>query len=126
MAITAKRVLVAAGCLGTNELLLRSGRAGELPNLSPRLGEGFSTNGDFLAFLVGTKDPVSLTRGPVQTSVAHFNDKKGDDNSLFHIVEDQGIPKALSSTVGFGVRIIQALTHHLLHLCCAHLHDQVT
>ncbi len=110
--LTAKRVIVAAGCLGTNELFLRSREDGQLPNLSPRLGEGFSTNGDFIAFLVGTKEPVNLTRGPVQTSVAHFNDGPDEDHSQFHIVEDQGIPKALSSTVGFGVPLIQALAHH--------------
>lgn len=109
--ITARRVIIAAGCLGTNELLLRSKERGQLPNLSQRLGEGFSTNGDFLAFLDETKEPVNLTRGPVQTSVAHFNDKPGEDNTLFHIVEDEGIPKALSSTVGFGVPIIRALAH---------------
>ena len=110
-AITGRRVIVAAGCLGTNELLLRSKERG-LPNLSAQLGEGFSTNGDFIAFLDETKEPVNLTRGPVQTSVAHFNDRPEEDNSLFHIVEDQGIPKALSSTVGFGLPLIRSLTHH--------------
>src|SRR5207245_3550489 len=85
--LTAKRVIVAAGCLGTNELLLRCKEGGQLPNLSPRLGEGFSTNGDFIAFLVDTKEPITLSRGPVQTSVGHFNDKPGEDNALFHIVE---------------------------------------
>lgn len=109
--ITARRVIVAAGCLGTNELLLRCLAERTLPGLSPRLGEGFSTNGDFLAFLEGTREPVNLTRGPVQTSVAHFNDKPGEDHALFHIVEDQGIPKALSSTVKFGVPLVQALTY---------------
>ena len=108
--LTAKRVIVAAGCLGTNELLLRSRKCGQLPNLSPCLGEGFSTNGDLIAFLEKTKEPINLTRGPVQTSVAHFNDQPGDDNSRFHIVEDQGIPKALSVPVGFGVPLIQALS----------------
>ncbi len=111
MSLTARRVIVAAGCLGTNELLLRCQANNTLPGLSPRLGEGFSTNGDFLAFLLDTKEPVNLSRGPVQTSVAHFNDKPGEDNALFHIVEDQGIPKALSSTVNFGVPLIQALTY---------------
>jgi cholesterol oxidase len=84
-----------------------------LPGLSRRLGEGFSTNGDFLAFLDETKEPVNHTRGPVQTSVAHFNDKPGEDHAKFHIVEDQGIPKALSSTVNFGVPLIQSLTYQL-------------
>jgi choline dehydrogenase-like flavoprotein len=109
--ITARRVIVAAGCLGTNELLLRCQAERTLPGLSPRLGEGFSTNGDFLAFLDETKEPVNLARGPVQTSVAHFNDKPGEDHAKFHIVEDQGIPKTLSSSVRFGVPLVQALTY---------------
>jgi len=112
MALTARRVIVAAGCLGTNELLLRCQTNKTLPGLSPRLGEGFSTNGDFIAFLDKTKEPVNLTRGPVQTSVAHFNDKPGETNALFHIVEDEGIPKAFSSTVKYGIKLIQALAHH--------------
>jgi len=109
--LTARRVIVAAGCLGTNELLLRCKVNKTLPGLSSCLGERFSTNGDFIAFLEGTKEPVNLTRGPVQTSVAHFNDQPGENNTLFHIVEDEGIPKALSSTVKYGVQLIQALTY---------------
>jgi choline dehydrogenase-like flavoprotein len=109
--ITAQRVIVAAGCLGTNELLLRCQAERTLPGLSPRLGEGFSTNGDFLAFLDETQEPVNLGRGPVQTSVAHFNDKSGEDQAKFHIVEDQGIPRALSSTVSYGLALVQALTY---------------
>jgi hypothetical protein len=77
--------------------------------LSPR--PSGSTCGDYIAFLDETKDPVNLTRGPVQTSVAHFNDREGDDHTQFHIVEDEGIPKALSSIVGFGVPLIRALAN---------------
>src|SRR5262249_27481764 len=118
--ITARRVIVAAGGLGTNELLLRSKARGGVPNLSAKLGEGFSTNGDFIPFLEKTKEPVNLTRGPVQTSVAQFNDQQGENNALFHIVEDQGIPKTLSSAVTFGVPLIRSLTYHSrLALWCA-------
>jgi len=109
---TARRVIVAAGCLGTNELLLRSRDRDLLPDLSAHLGAGFSTNGDYLAFLEGVKEPVNLVRGPVQTSVAHFNDQPGENNRLFHIVEDQGIPRAFSSTVKVGLPLIRSITHH--------------
>ncbi|MBI1852308.1 MAG: hypothetical protein HYR85_18350 [Planctomycetes bacterium] len=108
--VRARRVVIAAGCLGTNEILLRCRERETLRGLSPRLGEGFSTNGDFIAFLNPTKEPVNLSRGPVQTSVAHFNDQPGENNRLFHIVEDEGIPKALASTVGFGEPLVQSLT----------------
>lgn len=46
-AIHAKNVILAAGSLGSTEILLNSSKSGEL-QLSPRLGEKFSTNGDGL------------------------------------------------------------------------------
>jgi cholesterol oxidase len=50
-AILASRVVVSAGSLGSTELLLRCKRR-TLPGISPRLGQQFSGNGDFLAFVV--------------------------------------------------------------------------
>jgi cholesterol oxidase len=47
--IRAKIVILAAGTLGSNEILLRS-RQLDLLQLSPRLGTGFSGNGGALAF----------------------------------------------------------------------------
>jgi cholesterol oxidase len=108
VSVTAERVIVAAGCLGTNEILLRSQREAVLPGLSDWLGKGFSTNGDYIAFLTGTDHPVNLSRGPVQTSVAHFNEIQNTEK--FHIVEDQGIPRALSAIVGFGLPLIQRIS----------------
>ncbi len=46
--VTAKTLVLAAGTLGTNELLLRAQRDGLA--LSKRLGENFSANGDDLVF----------------------------------------------------------------------------
>ena len=43
---TARGVIVAAGALGTNRLLLRCRAAGSLPRLSPRLGELVRTNSE--------------------------------------------------------------------------------
>jgi cholesterol oxidase len=101
------RVVVSAGCVGTTELLLRS-RPG-LPGLSPKLGEGFSTNGDYLAFMEDTDAHISLTRGPVTTSFAHMNTAAGDAGK-FHTLEDQGIPKALASIIGYGVPFLHAIS----------------
>ena len=113
--ILAKRVIVAAGCLGTNELMLRcqaqaaatQGREG-LPFLSQKLGYGFSANGDYLAFLEPTKERVSLTRGPVTTSFGHFNANASAANG-FHNIEDQGVPRPLAAFAGYGVPLIQGL-----------------
>jgi cholesterol oxidase len=112
--VTADKVVVAAGCLGTNEILLRSKERGTLPDLSDKVGFGFSTNGDYIAFVEPTEKRLRLTRGPVTTSFGHFNTSK--DTSKFHNVEDQGIPPALASIVGNGVPFIRKLcgTHHTI------------
>lgn len=47
--VKASVVVLAAGTLGSTEILLRS-RQRELLNISPRLGDGFSGNGDALGF----------------------------------------------------------------------------
>ena len=108
VAVSADRVVLSAGCLGTNEILLRSRDRGALKGLSPWLGKGFSGNGDYVAFLMDTKHPVNLSRGPAQTSVAHFNAKTNQDK--FHIVEDEGIPRALARAVGFGLPLVKKLS----------------
>jgi len=117
--ITAQRVIVAAGCIGTNLLLLRSKEGGVrteaigLPDLSDKVGFGFSTNGDYLAFMENTCERVSLTRGPITTSFGHFNtadQATGGDISRFHTIEDNGIPRALSAVVGFGIPVLRAVS----------------
>jgi cholesterol oxidase len=118
--VTADKVIVAAGCLGTNEVLLRSKERGTLPNLSDKVGLGFSTNGDYIAFIEPTKQRMRLTRGPVTTSFAHFNagtPETGEDTSQFHNIEDQGVPPALASIIGTGVPFLRRLTSSPLSLC---------
>lgn len=118
--VTAANVIIAAGCLGTNEILLRSKERGTLPGLSDRVGVGFSTNGDYLAFLEKTKERASIIRGPVTTSYAHFNTVAGTgtagptstaavNTDVFHTLEDQGIPPALASVFGEGMPLMQKL-----------------
>ena len=102
--LRASRVIVAAGCVGSIELLLRSRQS--LTGLSDKVGFGFSTNGDYLAFLDGVYgDKVSpekrferlnLCKGPVTTSFAHFNEKSPES---FHTIEDNGIPRPLARLV---------------------------
>ncbi len=54
--VTAQRLVLAAGTLGTTELLLRARRNGLA--LSDMLGERFSANGDDLVFAAGLDEPV--------------------------------------------------------------------
>lgn len=103
----ADKVILAAGVVGTVEILLRSRNEKKtLPNVSEALGRGFSTNGDYIGFVQHTKEPVHLVKGPVTTSYAFFNrDKVPADNhaGLFHTVEDNGIPPALAANLDFGL-----------------------
>lgn len=115
--ISADRVVVAAGSLGSSEIMLRSrqrsvdtkGKQG-LRGLSDMLGFGFSPNGDHIAFLGETAERVNLTVGPVTTSFGQFRANaplaKG-----FHNVEDQGVPRSLSALTGHGFDVMQRLAH---------------
>jgi cholesterol oxidase len=55
--LTADMVVLAAGTLGSTEILLRSREQGL--QVSDRLGESFSANGDIIAFGYGAKVPVN-------------------------------------------------------------------
>ena len=96
---TAKTVILAAGCLGSTELLLRSRdkTQGKLV-VSDKLGTQFSTNGDFSGFITVDRDklqyPIYATRGPINLSHVTFRDGK-----LLVNVEDAGIPPMFASLV---------------------------
>ena len=55
--VEAKTVVLAAGTLGSTEILLRSRERGL--GLSDRVGAGFSANGDIIAFALGGKERVN-------------------------------------------------------------------
>lgn len=86
----AHQVVVAAGTLGTNELLLRcKQRSKTLPRISNQLGKCFSGNGDFL--LAGTHFKSRIVepgRGPSITTGVSF--RKQNDQYIF--IEDLGFP----------------------------------
>ena len=59
--VTARMVILAAGTVGTNEILLRSRETNGLV-LSDRLGKGFSSNGNYLWFVDYEQgDPAAVT-----------------------------------------------------------------
>nr|AHZ89316.1 hypothetical protein [uncultured bacterium 'pool 3 contig00022'] len=115
---SAGAVFVAAGCLGTNEIMLRSQRAYDeqdqtgLP-LSSMTGKGFSTNGDFFAFAenVGKKDnpaavpnenrpgKVNPTMGPMASSGFHLIFGKGTVDRIDLHIEDTGIPPMFAQAI---------------------------
>jgi cholesterol oxidase len=99
-------VVLAAGSLGSTEILMRS-RAEGLA-VSPRLGQAFSGNGDVLAFAYDVKDPEVRGIGLGSRAVTAHNavgpcitgviDLSGTDTpGRATIIEEGAIPGALRS-----------------------------
>jgi choline dehydrogenase-like flavoprotein len=98
--VRAKHVVLAAGALGSPEILMRS-RARGL-QLSTRLGTRFSGNGDMISALYGQRGNVNASAredkpfgkrevGPTITGIAHARTLSGDRLTL----EELAIPGAL-------------------------------
>jgi len=102
--ITAGRVILAAGTLGSTEILLRSRDNGL--SLSKRLGQGFSANGDIIAFgfgaqsdvnAIGVGHPARVELEPVGPSVSaliELNDAADLRKSI--TIQDGVMPSALA------------------------------
>src|SRR5204863_2922801 len=86
-------VIVAAGSLGSTELLLRCRAANTLTALSPRLGVGWSSNGDFLTPAIHPFRRVDPTHGPTITAAIDLLDHGADGRDVF--IEDGGFPGML-------------------------------
>jgi len=85
---SARRIVLAAGSLGSTELLLRcKQQTKSLPLLSSRLGKGWSSNGDFLTPSIHA-ERVSPTLGPTITSAIDFLD--GSQGGQTFWVQDGG------------------------------------
>jgi cholesterol oxidase len=89
----ARRVVVSAGTLGSNELLLRCrDEFGTLPRLSRKLGEGFSGNGDFLSFVTGGERDADPNYGPVITQYIDYGLQQPVDGKPAFLLEDAAYP----------------------------------
>ncbi|MGZ5050193.1 MAG: GMC oxidoreductase [Methylobacter sp.] len=91
--VDTRRVVVSAGTLGTNELLLRCrDEYGTLPRLSQKLGQRFSGNGDFLSFVTEGKKPADPNYGPVITQYTDYNLFENHDPERAFVLEDASYP----------------------------------
>lgn len=94
--VFANRVVLAAGSLGSTELLLRCrDQYGTLPDISNQLGRRWCTNGDFLTPAFYTNRQPFPSRGPTITSAIDFLD--GSRNGHQFWVQDGGIPDILDA-----------------------------
>lgn len=107
--VTARFVVLAAGTLGSSEILMRS-RARGL-NVSQRLGKGFSTNADAIAFgynntmpvnAIGVGDPPrkDVPRpGPAVTGLIDFRRRKDAPDRL--AVVEASVQSAMAALLPF-------------------------
>ncbi len=92
---TATRVVLAAGSLGSTELLFRCRDVTKtLPKVSPKLGKNWSSNGDFLTPALHVLRNLWPDRGPTIGSAINYLDGSEGGNSYW--VQDGGIPNLLN------------------------------
>jgi len=116
--LRARKVILAAGSLGSTEILLRSAVAG-LPIAREMVGQRFSTNGDLIAAGYRQRDKVNATddedhpvnaRGP---TIAGLIDVEWQGHRF--VVEEFGIPASLRRVMG-EVTTTFGLLHQLLDI----------
>lgn len=105
--IDADHVILAAGTLGSTEILARSAQH-PLMSVSSRLGQRFSTNGDFVAMSFGERIRVGATGtpdwsrpggcGPTITAVARGPVPRGGEAR--YTLEEGALPAAASRLIG--------------------------
>jgi cholesterol oxidase len=88
---TARIVIIAAGSLGSTELLLRCREMTKsLPRISQFLGRNWSSNGDFLTPALYPHRKIFPDRGPTISSAIDFLDRSEAGQSFW--IEDGGMP----------------------------------
>ncbi len=90
--LRAERVVLAAGSIGSTEIMLRS----RLPGVSPRLGHGWSANGDFLTPALSERDPRP-TVGPTISACIDHTDGREYGEHIF--IQDGGLPNLVRTAV---------------------------
>ncbi|MFF6772271.1 GMC oxidoreductase [Streptomyces sp. NPDC012637] len=111
--VSAGRLVLSAGTLGTTYLLLRNRSA--FPALSPALGTHFSGNGDFLGLVLKARDRrqdrpgetvprlMEPSFGPVITSAMRVDRKGSGEGDRGFYIEDAGYPEFLNWLVEHNV-----------------------
>ncbi|MDX1929756.1 MAG: GMC oxidoreductase [Pirellulaceae bacterium] len=100
--VRAPKVVLAAGSLGTTELLLRCrNQSRTLPNISRHLGTRWSPNGNVLTPAVyADPEKVQQTTGPTISAGLDFTDGLDGDGSF--VVEDDGFPNVIFNALRAG------------------------
>jgi cholesterol oxidase len=119
---TARLVIVSAGSLGSTELLLRCRDVTKtLPAISPRLGHGWSSNGDFLTPALYMDRAIHPSIGPTIACAIDFLD--GSERGERFWIQDGGFPNLIAQMLkaegtgehrGFMAQTLLTSIQHLL------------
>ncbi len=120
VAVTARRVVLAAGTFGSTEILLRS-RSDQF-RLSDQLGRRFSGNGDIFAAIWKANDPIQSVAdettdpagrgiGPTITAVI---DRRTGNPETDHVIQELSVPGPLREVFAEGFTTTQVV-HDLAH-----------
>lgn len=105
--VSAQRVILAAGSIGSTELLLRSrDQYRTLPGLSDCLGKGWAFNGDFVTPAFYAKRTIAPSHGVTISSAIDLLDRSFQGEALF--IEDGGVPNLATD---FARRRLKHLPH---------------
>lgn len=97
-----RKVFLAAGSLGSTEILLRSRDQYRTLRGLPALGMGWSSNGDFLTPAFYANRTISPSVGPTITSAIDFLD--GSEKGARFFVEDGGFPNVIGNYVAASLQ----------------------
>ncbi len=114
--VLAKSLIIAAGSLGSTELLLKCTARGSL-KLSNALGTKFFTNGDIFGFMTLEHRTIDVTRGPINTSYVSFQTEAKD---FAFAIEDTTLPKMVAPVVA---TMLELLAHGGKEVNLSHLDD---
>jgi hypothetical protein len=110
----ARMLVLAAGTYGTTGLILRSREKPEgsphnetFSEVSEKVGTRLSVNGDTFGFAIDTKNPVYITRGPIDTADVRFKkwvEYKSEYQHHFTI-EDATIPRMAADVFSAAIEM---------------------
>ncbi len=117
--VRARQVVVAAGVLGTLELLLRCREeSGSLPNLSPALGKNVRSNSEALMGVTARKQDVNYSQGTAISSHFWVDDKTSIQPLRYHenasVMQNLVVPliEPKGSTLRRAARLLRYIVRH--------------
>ncbi len=105
---TARGVVLAAGALGTNDLLANCRHSGSLPALSPRLGDLVRTNSEAILAVTAPDDGVDYTKRVAITS-SIYPDPDTHIETVIYGHEGGAVKGLYTLLVGDGTRVTRPL-----------------